>query len=87
MKLTHLSERSFLKTPKKDQFFLKEQILNVRNDRMLDFLSFLNKKVLMKKVAEKEPHKAFDYLREVYDFAIFMSKYNKVKNLFTYGFI
>lgn len=32
---------------------------------------------LMKSIAEKEPHKAFDYLRELYDFAIFIGKYNK----------
>lgn len=34
-------------------------------------------KHLLKKIKEGEPHKAFDYLREVYEFAEFIGKYNK----------
>ncbi|KAL4497195.1 hypothetical protein ABPG72_019515 [Tetrahymena utriculariae] len=44
-------------------------------------------KFLMKKIAEKEPHKAFDYLRELYDFAILIGKYNKPLLININGFI
>lgn len=33
---------------------------------------------LVKRIREGEPQKAFEYLRELYEFAIFMGKYNKV---------